>query len=69
MKPMSKMQPHERRVVNEHHELTQRAERLDLFMGSAFFQQLTDAERRRLERQHTYMTLYLNVLQERIDAF
>lgn len=69
MIPFDQLQPHQQRVVNEHAELLSRTEKLDLFQATDIYHNLPDAERRRMDRQLTYMQLYLNVLQERIEAF
>lgn len=69
MIPFDQLQPHQQRVVNEHAELLQRTEKLDLFQATDIYHNLPEAERRRMDRQLTYMQLYLNVLQERIEAF
>jgi hypothetical protein len=68
-KALEDMLPHERRVVEEHAELLAKTEQRDLFQASDTWLKLPDEERRRLDRQLTYMQLYVNVLQERIEAF
>jgi hypothetical protein len=68
-KALADMLPHERRVVEEHAELLAKTEQRDLFQASDTWLKLPDEERRRLDRQLTYMQLYVNVLQERIEAF
>ena len=69
MKPFEELQPHQQRVVNEHAALFARTEKLDLFQASDIYRDLPDDERKRMDRQLTYMQLYVNVLQERINAF
>ena len=63
------MQPHQERVVNELKELTEKRERLALFMGGGVFIGLPDPEQDRLHRQFNIMVQYEGVLQERIDHF
>lgn len=68
-KALEDMLPHERRVVEEHAELLARTEKLDLFQASDTWLKLPDDERRRMDRQLSYMQLYVNVLEERIENF
>lgn len=66
---MSTLQPHQQRVVEERDQLAMRHASLQLFLRSATFAGLDEAERSRLVRQAVYMGSYLDVLQERIAAF
>jgi hypothetical protein len=70
MKPESQMEPHERRVVDELRQLTERREKLAMFMaGNSQFGKLPSDEQARLRRQFDIMVQYEGVLQERIDHF
>ncbi len=64
-----KMQPHQQRVVNERKELTDRREKLGLFIAGNIFASLPTDEQSRLRRQFDIMVKYEGVLQERIDHF
>lgn len=64
-----KMQPHQERVVNERKELTDKREKLALFIGGKAFNTLPDDEQSRLRRQFDIMLQYEGILQERIDHF
>ena len=64
------MPPHQQRVLDERAELAEKHGKLGIFIeNSPTFALLPVAEKRRLFRQQTYMGLYLDVLQERIEAF
>jgi len=64
------MQPHQQRVVTELKELTEKREKLALFMnGNPNWGLLPEAEQQRLRRQFDIMVQYEGVLQERIDHF
>lgn len=64
------MQPHQERVVNECKDLTEKKEKLGLFIGaSSPFNSLPFDEQDRLRRQLAIMIQYEGVLQERIDNF
>ncbi len=63
------MLPHQQRVVDELKELTDKYNKLSAFFEGPIFLTLTEQEQRRLNRQHTYMGLYIVVLTERIEAF
>lgn len=61
--------PHQRRVVAEKEELSQRLLRLYAFFQGKVFQTLPMDERSRLRNQARFMDGYLSVLEERIAAF
>ena len=61
--------PHQIRVVAEKRELDERLQRLVVFMGTATFAELPEAERARMTRQRDVMTELSAVLGDRIDAF
>ena len=62
--------PHQQRVINELAELTDKREKLALFIaGSNIFGSLRRDEQNRLRRQFDIMVQYEGVLQERIDNF
>ncbi len=64
------MEPHQQRVVAERNELDERLAKLEEFRDySPIFKGLSKAEQRRLVRQASYMELYRDVLDERIEAF
>jgi hypothetical protein len=64
------MEPHQERVVAEYREASARLQRLSEFIKlNPVFATLPLAECRRLVRQQTYMFLYVEVLNERIEAF
>lgn len=70
MIPYEQMQPHQQRVVQEHTELTDRIDKLDIFTGAtSVFNTLPDDERNRMMAQLHAMELYAFILQQRIDAF
>jgi hypothetical protein len=63
------MQPHQERVVAEKSELDDRRARLTTFIGGETYKTLDQPEQSRLNRQLEAMTLYSNILAERIAAF
>lgn len=63
------MQPHQERVVTEKKELDGNRERLTSFIGGDIYRTLDKTEQSRLNRQLEAMTLYSNILAERIAAF
>jgi hypothetical protein len=63
------MQPHQERVVAERNELSERIEKLAAFFETDLFSSLPTAEARRLCRQYGHMKSYLDILDERIEAF
>jgi hypothetical protein len=60
--------PHEERLIYEHHELTERHNKLKAFFQTPSFTVLKEAEATRLLRQSFFMAGYVDVLAERIDA-
>lgn len=67
--PMRIQPPHERRVIEERAQLSERLEKLGTFLALPDFGKLESAEQDRLTRQHKIMREYLQVLDERIAAF
>ena len=63
------MKPHQERVVTEKNELDAKRENLTVFLGSEVCRTLHKMEQSRLNRQLEAMTLYSNILGERIAAF
>jgi uncharacterized protein len=63
------MQPHQERVVIERDELSERLSKLNVFISSAIFNGLSEAERIRLAKQAVVMKDYFDILSERIQAF
>ena len=63
------MKPHQERVVAEKAELDTKREKLTAFVGGETYRALDDMEQSRLNRQLEAMTLYSNILGERIAAF
>jgi hypothetical protein len=63
------LQPHQIRVVAEKGELDERLQRLVVFMGTATFPELPEAEQARMTHQRDLMAQLSAVLAERIAAF
>jgi hypothetical protein len=63
------LQPHQQRVVDEKTELSAKLTKLEDFLGSTIYTSLPVAEQARLTRQGLIMSLYEQVLNERISAF
>ena len=63
------LKPHQERVITEQKELAEKLEKLTAFTFTPTFKQLAVAEQERLNRQHSIMEQYVNVLGERITAF
>jgi hypothetical protein len=63
------MKPHQERVVTEKSELDEKRQKLTAFIGGEIYRGLDPVEQSRLNRQLEAMTLYSNVLGERIAAF
>lgn len=63
------MQPHQERVIVEKDELDEKRTKLTAFIGGAAYKGLDSSEQSRLDRQLEAMTLYSNILAERINAF
>ena len=63
--------PYQLRVLNERAELKEKVDLLSHFITSdtSQFSKLPFEEQERMSRQHTHMTDYLKVLDERIAAF
>jgi hypothetical protein len=63
------MQPHQQRVLDEKSELDEKRTKLTAFIGGDIYRKLDPVEQSRLNRQLEAMTLYSNILGERIAAF
>ena len=63
------LQPHQQRVVDEKRELDEKLTKLDAFGRTELFASLPADEQGRLNRQHSLMGQYSDVLAERIAAF
>jgi hypothetical protein len=63
------MQPHQERVIAEKDDLDAKRDRLRAFFGTDLYREIDKAEQSRLNRQLEAMTLYSNILEERITAF
>lgn len=61
--------PHQQRVVDEHKELTERANKLDAFFSSPVFFGLGDSEKTLLKAQIAFMRGYQEILKLRIESF
>lgn len=62
------MEPHQQRVVAEKNDLDSKREKLTAFIGGDIYRKLGDVEQSRLNRQLEAMTLYSNILGERIAS-
>lgn len=63
------MKHHEQRVIDEREELLTRLNKLWAFFGTSAFGELGEAEKIRMKAQASFMSGYLDMLQERIKAF
>ena len=63
------LQPHQERVVAERDQLAARVSSLRAFIAGEKFRDVDRAERQRLLRQEAVMTEFVQVLNERIEAF
>jgi len=61
--------PHQLRVIEERQELDEKRQKLTAFIGGELYRKLDNMEQSRLNRQLEAMTLYSNILVERIAAF
>jgi hypothetical protein len=66
---MDTFAPHQQRVIDEARDLKEKRDKLASFMEGDIFKGLALDEQDRLRRQHRYMILYNDVLDERIGAF
>lgn len=65
----AELQPYQTRVIDERHELDRKRASLRVFIGSPEWRELPEVEQSLLNRQLGAMTMYSNVLGERIAAF
>ena len=63
------MMEYQQRVMDEKNQLAERLGKLNDFMLGTVFLSLTNDEKNRLNRQGKIMQLYLDVLEERVEAF
>jgi len=63
------MQPHEQRVLDEHHDLAGKMSKLSDFLETFTFKVLPAADRVLLETQYYQMSGYLETLQRRVERF
>ena len=63
------MQAHQQRVVDERDQLAEKLTRLNSFIGGDIVKGLPVEERIRLARQAGAMKEYLDILNDRINAF
>ena len=63
------MEPHQERVIEERNQLDVKRMKLRAFIGGTVWRGLPEAEQSRLNRQLEAMTLYSDILAERINAF
>jgi len=63
------MLPHQERVVAEEKELSEKFDKLGVFIGSEEFAALDNIERDLLSQQHDTMREYRSILRSRIERF
>ena len=63
------LQPHQQRMVKEWQELGERLEKLETFMTSRTFSELSEGEQKLMQRQAEGMRAYYCALEERITLF
>jgi hypothetical protein len=63
------MEAYQQRVVKEHDELNIKIVKLEAFMASEAFTELSHWESELLNQQYLYMGYYLGVLSQRISLF
>jgi len=63
------MKPHQQRVIDELFELSDKLQKLMLFMVTPFFASIDSAEQSRLILQASVMSTYELILKDRIEAF
>ena len=66
---MTQLAPHQQRVVDEKRDLDDKREKLNNFKNTDLFASLPGREQERLNTQAHIMTMYSEVLGERIAAF
>lgn len=62
-----KKYPHFERMLDEHFELKDKTEKLEIFVGGAIFSKLSDIEKELLNEQLGIMQNFLVVLNKRIE--
>lgn len=65
----AELQPHQQRIVEELEQLADRALKLGAFINSERFDSIDKMEQRRMLAQSVHMLGYLEVLQQRVNAF
>ena len=63
------MKPYQKRVIEEKSYLDDKLDRLTKFIESDAFDELDADDRRLLVKQEDAMTIYSEILEERIDKF
>ena len=63
------MQPFQQRVVTERNELAEKLTSLNSFIGGEIFKVIPAEEKIRLAKQAVAMKEYLDILNDRINAF
>ena len=67
------LQPHQVRVLNEAEELSEKITALDTFinkpLSESVFKKLSDGAKQRLREQLKIMTIYKEILRDRLGAF
>jgi len=63
------MKPFQQRVVTERDELAEKLTSLDSFIGGEIFKVIPAEEKIRLAKQAVVMKEYLDILNDRINAF
>ena len=66
---MTQLAPHQQRVVDEKRDLDDKREKLGNFKNTDLFASLPGLEQERINTQAHIMTMYSEVLGERIAAF
>lgn len=67
--PHSHLPPHQQRVMDEHSDLSSKIVKLEAFVGTELFNQLSEGERLRLREQLVPMESYRRILADRIANF
>lgn len=67
--PVSTLPPHQQRVIAERNALSEDVMKLGAFLDVPLFKTLCDLEQNRMAEQFSLMTMLLDVLNARIDAF
>jgi hypothetical protein len=63
------MKPYQKRVIDEKDLLDEKLDKLNKFIESDAFDDLKDDDRKLLIKQEDAMSIYSDILEERIDRF